>query len=485
VTSTVDAKARRNGRPRNAKGAPAEQRQLTPAESAEMGKAARDRVSRSSHAQWAAPPDRSDPISLLEEQAETRVPELVPIRYGRMLVSPFAFYRGAALVMASDLSRTDDSGFTVQACGDAHMSNFGVFGTPERRLTFDINDFDETLPGPWEWDVKRLVASLCVAARDVQFADRDRRAALVTAVEAYRAAMQQFAAMRNIDVWNVHMDVENLVAEIKLQRSMRQRLEQGLAKARTKDSMKALEKLTVMVDGEPRIISDPPLLVPIEELGDVTSAQVVDAMHGLIEGYRRTMAAERRHLLDQFRFVHVARKVVGVGSVGTRAWVLLMLGRDNEDPLFLQAKEAQASVLERFTRKCEQENQGERVVVGQRLMQTSSDLFLGWERVEVEAGGPHRDFYVRQLQDWKGSVDPTRMVPEGMTAYARLCGWTLARAHARTGNRIAIAAYLGNSMRFAEAISDFAEAYADQNQRDYEALQAAVASGRVVAETGI
>jgi uncharacterized protein (DUF2252 family) len=402
-----------------------------------------------------------------------------------MLVSPFAFYRGAALVMASDLSRTPQSGFTVQACGDAHMSNFGVFGTPERRLTFDINDFDETLPGPWEWDVKRLVASLAVAARDLEFRDRDRRSILITTVEAYRNSMQQFATMTNLDVWYVHMDVDSLLSELKLQRAIRQRFDAGLAKARTKDSLKALSKLTVMVDGEPRIVSDPPLLVPVEELGDVTQQQVLESMNRLLEGYRRTLAPERRRLIDSYRFIHIARKVVGVGSVGTRAWVLLFMGRDNQDPLFLQAKEAQASVLERFTKECEQDNQGERVVVGQRSMQATSDLFLGWQRVPGEEGGPHRDFYVRQLQDWKGSVDPTRMVPEGMTEYGRLCGWTLARAHARTGDRIAIASYLGNSMRFAEAIAAFAESYADQNERDYDELKKAVSSGRVKAETGI
>jgi len=462
---------------------------LTPAERAARGKGARAEVPRSSHAFFEPWPERPDPVSLLEDQGTSRVPDLVPIRYGRMLVSPFTFYRGAALIMASDLATTPTSGLHVQACGDAHLSNFGVFGSPERRLMFDVNDFDETLPGPWEWDVKRLAASLEIAGRNNEYTDAERRMVILTGVREYRTAMATFASQTNLDVWYARLDMEQLLAQLQAQldRKRLKGLEKNLAKARTKDSMQAFEKLTTMVDGEPRIISQPPLLVPIEELlpDEVNRKEFQEELVGLIRTYRATLETDRRYLLEQFRFIQLARKVVGVGSVGTRAWIALMLGRDNQDPLFLQVKEAEESVLERFVGRSEYTNHGQRVVAGQRLMQATSDIFLGWEHVDAGIDGKPRDFYFRQLRDWKGSAEVEAMLPDGMAVYARLCGWTLARAHARSGDRIAIASYLGKGDAFDRAIADFSVAYADQNQRDYEALDAAVKSGRIEAQTGL
>ncbi|HYB47914.1 MAG TPA: DUF2252 domain-containing protein, partial [Streptosporangiaceae bacterium] len=435
------------------------------------------------------PSDRPDPIALLEDQAKSRVPELVPIRWGRMLVSPFTFYRGAALPMASDLATTPVSGLAVQACGDAHLSNFGLFGSAERRLVFDVNDFDETLPGPWEWDVKRLAASLEVAARGNGFSDKQRRDIVMAAVGRYRQAMRGFAGMTNLDVWYAHMDMAELRAQFdsQLQAQQRKAMDKGLAKARTRDSMQEVAKLTRMVDGRPRIISDPPLLVPIDELmtTDVDRATLESLMVGLISKYRRTLETDRRYLLEQYQFVDTARKVVGVGSVGTRCWIVLMLGRDDADPLFLQVKEAEASVLSRFVGASKYANQGQRVVAGQRLMQASSDIFLGWQHIEAGLDNQPRDFYLRQLRDWKFSLDIETLVPGGMRMYGEVCGWTLARAHARSGDRIAIAAYLGGSDAFDRAITEFAAAYADQNERDHDALVEAVASGRVTAERGL
>jgi uncharacterized protein (DUF2252 family) len=459
---------------------------LTPAESAARGKTARAEVPRASHATFEPPPDRPDPIALLEEQGKSRVPELVPIRYGRMMVSPFTYYRGAALPMASDLAATPVSGLAVQACGDAHLSNFGLFGSAERRLVFDVNDFDETLPGPWEWDVKRLAASLEVAARGNGIPGKQRREIVAAAVARYRQAMRSFAGMTNLAVWYAHMDMNQMRAEFDAQLRPQQRkvVDQGLAKARTRDSMQEVAKLCHAVDGQPRIIADPPLLVPMEDLiPDQTDRTALEAqLTGLVSKYRRTLETDRRFLLDQFRFADMARKVVGVGSVGTRCWIVLMLGRDDTDPLFLQVKEAEASVLSRFVGASKYANQGQRVVAGQRLMQASSDIFLGWQRVEAGLDGQQRDFYVRQLRDWKFSVDIETMVPRGMRMYGELCGWTLARAHARSGDRIAIAAYLGGSDVFDRAVTEFAAAYADQNERDHKSLLAAVASGRIVAE---
>ena len=462
---------------------------LSPAERAKAGKAARARASRESHAVFDPPASRPDPVSLLERQGESRVPELVPVRYGRMLVSPFSYFRGAALPMATDLATTPASGLTVQACGDAHLSNFGIFGSPERRLVFDVNDFDETLPAPWEWDVKRLAASLDVAARDNGFSGKQRRAIVLAAVAKYREAMRTFAAQSNLDVFYTSMDVDKARALIGSGLNARQRKawKKGEVKARTADSMRDVRKLTEVVDGRPRIVADPPLVVPFTDLlpADADPSGLETRLAGLVGKYYRTLEPDRRHLLQQYEIVDLARKVVGVGSVGTRCWIALLLGRDHSDPLFLQIKEAQRSVLSPFAGVTKFTTEGQRVVVGQRLMQAASDPFLGWNRVETGLDGLPRHFYVRQLRDWKFSVDITALIPEGLTLYGQLCGWTLARAHARTGDRIAIAAYLGGSDVFDRAIAEFAAAYAGQNERDYRALADAASSGRVTAQRDI
>jgi uncharacterized protein (DUF2252 family) len=458
-------------------------RHVSPDERAAKGKAARGAVSRSSHGGWEAPAGRPDPVDILEAQAASRVSDLVPIRYGRMVSSPFAFYRGAAAIMASDLATTPRSGIKVQTCGDAHVSNFGVFGSPERELLFDINDFDETLPGPWEWDVKRLAASLAIAGRGNGFSTRERREVVLRAIQGYRTAMREFAGMRNLEVWYAHARVQEGLPRLRamLDKKSLKEAERLVGKARTKDSMQAFDKLTHVVDGERRIISTPPLVVPVEELFAEDVVQpLFESFHSLLRTYRRSLLGDRRHLLESFRFAHIARKVVGVGSVGTRAWILLMLGRDDQDPLFLQAKEAQASVLEPFVGKSHYSQHGQRVVEGQRLMQAASDIFLGWERF-TGPDGVARDFYLRQLRDWKGSWAPEAMIPEVMGVYGEMCGWTLARAHARSGDRIAIASYLGSSDAFDRAIAEFSEAYADQNERDHDALTRAIATGKVQA----
>jgi uncharacterized protein (DUF2252 family) len=462
------------------------EQQLSRADRVARGKDARAVAPLDSHAEF-SPGRGRDPVGLLLSQAKSRVPELVPIRHGRMLVSPFTFYRGAALPMAADLAGTPACGLRVQLCGDAHLSNFGAFASPERRLVFDVNDFDETLPGPFEWDVKRLAASLAVAGRDSGFPDKARRKIALAAGEGYRTAMRGFAEQAFLDVWYAHLDIEPVVAEFRSQmKAKRFKLaEKMLAKAHTSDSTKALGKLTTVVDGRRRIISDPPMIVPVAE---VFADQQVDAIYKLIGTvlgkYRRSLQSDRRHLLEQYRLVQVARKVVGVGSVGTRAWILLMDGGDGIEPLFLQAKEAQPSVLAEYCGRSKYNNEGERVVAGQHLMQAQSDIFLGWTRVPAP-DGVDRDFYVRQLRDWKFSMPIEQMIPSGLRVYAQLCGWTLARAHARSGDRIALAAYLGRSAKFDQAIAEFAETYADQNERDYAALQAAVKDGRAEAITGI
>ncbi len=457
-------------------------------ERVEKGKAARAEVPRSSHATFEPAADRPDPAEVLERQAETRVPELVPIRYGRMLVSPFTFYRGAALIMAGDLAGTPRSGFTVQCCGDAHLSNFGVFASPERRLVFDLNDFDETLPGPWEWDVKRLTASMLIAARDNEFAVKDQDRIVLDTVGQYRAAMRTFAGMKNLDVWYARLDIENALAELgsQLTPKMASRTGKALAKARTKDSMSAFSKLARVVDGEAKIVAEPPLIVPLADLlqGDERDT-TFDGLKGLLSAYGQTLSYDRRELFETFRLADFARKVVGVGSVGTRAWIALMLGLDGEDPLFLQLKEAEASVLEGFVEPSRFSNHGERVVAGQRLMQATSDIFLGWVHVPAGMDGKERDFYGRQLKDWKGSAEIERMIPRGLSAYGRLCGWTLARAHARSGDRVGIASYLGKGDSFDRAILSFSRDYAEQNERDYKVLTEAVASGQITAETGL
>ncbi|HEX7244325.1 MAG TPA: DUF2252 domain-containing protein [Solirubrobacterales bacterium] len=452
----------------------------TPAERAEAGRAARRAAPRSDHAGWAPAADRADPVELLERQAVTRVGQLVPLRYGRMLASPFAFYRGAAAVMAADLAGSPRSGFEAQLCGDAHLSNFGAFASPDRELVFDVNDFDETLPGPWEWDVMRLAASFAVAGRASAFGRRERRAIVAAMAEEYRAAMRRLAELGNLDVWYTKMDVSTVAERwgAAAGKKEREAFRRNLAKTQAKDRMRALSKLTHEVDGEPRIVSEPPLIVPMGDLVEDTRDDVEARVLEVLAAYRDTLSEDRRVLLDSYRFVDAALKVVGVGSVGTRAFVALLLGRDGGDPLFLQAKEAQRSVLEPYAKPSPFENQGERVVQGQRLTQTASDILLGWVKAKG-LDGKQRDFYVRQLWDQKGSARVEGMDPKAMTAYAQICGTTLAHAHARSGDRIAIAAYLGKSDKFDVAMAAFAEAYADQNERDYEALKAAAAEGRV------
>ena len=461
--------------------------QLSRADRVARGKDARAAAPLESHAEF-TPGRGRDPVGLLVEQEKTRVPELVPVRHGRMLVSAFTFYRGAALPMAADLATTPTSGLRVQLCGDAHLSNFGAFASPERNLVFDVNDFDETLPGPFEWDVKRLAASLTVAGRDNGFPAKACRKITLAAGEGYRTAMRGFADQTFMDVWYTHVDIQSALAKFQSQVKAKRYKEaqKQLAKAHTSDTMKAVGKLTTVVDGQRRIISQPPLIVPVEEVfPDAQADAIYQLLNTVLGKYRRTLQSDRRHLLEQFTMVQAARKVVGVGSVGTRAYVLLMDALDGVEPLFLQAKEAQPSVLAEYAGRSQYNNQGERAVAGQHLMQAESDIFLGWTRVPNPLDGIDRDFYVRQLKDWKFSVPIEQMLPKGLELYARLCGATLARAHARSGDRIALAAYLGGSDKFDQAIADFAETYADQNERDYAALKAAVKEGKVEATTEI
>ena len=466
---------------------------LTVEQRVKLGKEARTRAPREAHAEFSPSADRPDPVSLLEGQATSRVQELVPIRYGRMLVSAFTFFRGAALVMASDLATTPRSGLTTQLCGDAHLANFGLFASPERALMFDVNDFDETLPGPWEWDLKRLAASFVIAARDREFTAKEAHAAALEVGASYRREMSKLASMSTMDAWYSRIDVSAILADLqataakgtKADKHMASRTAKTIAKAHTRDSLQALGKLTEVTDGERRIISDPPLIVPIEELFSHSEAEaLLEQLHQLLRTYRRSLQTDRRHLLEEFRLVQIARKVVGVGSVGTRAWILLLVGRDNDDPLFLQAKEAEASVMEEFLDKSGYTNHGERVVAGQHLMQAASDIFLGWEQVK-SAEGVTRDYYLRQLRDWKGSFDVEKSIPPGLTKYAGVCAQALARAHARSGDRIAIASYLGNGPAFDKAVSEFAVTYADQNERDFEALKQAATTGRIKVESGL
>lgn len=480
MTATAGRAAARRSAPRNAVPRQARTREpLSREDRVAQGKDARTLAPLSSHAQFDAG-DR-DPIGLLLGQAQSRVPELVPLRHGRMLVSPFTYYRGAALPMAADLARLPTSGLRVQACGDAHLSNFGGFASPERRLVFDVNDFDETAPGPFEWDVKRLAASLAVAGRDNGFSRKDRHKIVVAAVESYRTAMRDFADQPFLQVWYARQDFESILKELKSQTTAKRfkATKELLAKAHTRDSMQAQAKLTTVVSGRRQIISDPPVVVPIEELfGSGEADAAYDEIRAVLTKYRRTLQFDRRHLLEEFTLQQVARKVVGVGSVGTRAWILLMTSSTGDEPLFLQAKEAQASVLAEYSGPSRYHNQGQRVVDGQHLMQASSDIFLGWTHV-TGADGVDRDFYVRQLRDWKFSAPIELMIPGGMTFYARLCGWTLARAHARSGDRIALAAYLGGSSKFDEAIAEFAEIYADQNELDFAAFRDAADDGTI------
>jgi uncharacterized protein (DUF2252 family) len=462
---------------------------FTVGERAARGRSARSECPRSSHAGFELAPDR-DPVAILEAQAKSRVPELVPVRYGRMLVSPFTFYRGAAAVMAHDLAGTPRAGLRVQLCGDAHLSNVGGFASPERSLVFDLNDFDETLPGPFEWDVKRLAASFEIAGRDREFTDAERSKAVLNAVRSYREWMRTMAGARNLDVWYARLDVDTIQQKLRAQQAKHQAatVAKAAAKARTKDSLKAFAKLTEVVDGEPRIVSDPPLIVSAADLAQEVGIQfewLESVIHELYREYRLTLQDDLRHLLEQFQMVDLARKVVGVGSVGTRCWILLLLGRDGDDPLFLQIKEAQESVLEPYLGKSEYANHGQRVVAGQRLMQATSDIFLGWLRSKVTLDGAERDFFVRQLWDWKTSVDLDTVMPEGLALYGEVCGFLLARAHARSGDRIAIASYLGKSDTFDRALAEFAVAYADQNERDHAALQTAADEGKIEVREGL
>ena len=465
---------------------------LTADERTARGLAARNQAPRSGHGRWEPAPGRPDPVALLQEQAESRVPMLVPIRYGRMLASPFTFYRGAALIMASDLAATPVSGVTVQLCGDAHLSNFGLFGSPERKMIFDINDFDETLPGPWEWDVKRLAASFEIMGRDRGFAPDDRRAIVMAGVAEYRDRMRRAAGMGGLDAWYDHMEAGMLLElvrkEVRVKRVSKgegQAVRDMVAKARTRDSTRVLTKRAGEIDGQLRIVADPPVIIPIEDLVEPGSEWEDPAplIKKLLSSYRRTLG-HHHHPIEEYRYVHTAYKMVGVGSVGTRCYIMLLLGRDTSDPLFLQTKEAQASVLERFAGKSTYPHHGQRVVAGQRLMQAATDIFLGWQRM-TGGDGVTRDYYVRQFQDWKGSADVDTMLVPGAMLYARICGATLARAHARWGDRIAIASYLGKGNAFDRAIAAFSAAYADQNERDYAAFAAAVDSGRLVAQTGV
>jgi uncharacterized protein (DUF2252 family) len=451
------------------------------------GKASRKRASRSSHGAWQPSATREDPVGVLERQAQSRVAELVPIRYGRMMVSPFAFYRGAAAIMAADLADTPTSGLRAQLCGDAHLSNFGGFASPEREMLFDINDFDETLPGPWEWDLKRLAASVCVAGRERGFDAPQIDEIVKWTAQTYREAMRDFAQMGNLAVWYAKLNAEDVVRLASEQQAVHrkrlQKLERNVGKARLKDSTRAVSKLTEHVDGRLQFVNEPPLIVPIEDLLEPAQREELRQRLGqMLSAYRESLPDDRRTLLDGYRFQSIARKVVGVGSVGTRAWVLLFVGRDEQDPLVLQAKEAEASVLEPYVGVSEYSNHGQRVVEGQRLMQAASDIFLGWLPA-VGTDEVLRDFYVRQLWDGKLSVDVEAMGPPQLRAYGRLCGWTLARAHARTGDRIAIASYLGSASTFDRAIVEFSRTYADQNEEDYRALVAAVKSGHLKAES--
>jgi uncharacterized protein (DUF2252 family) len=461
--------------------------QQTPAERAATGREARALVPRSRHGGWQVPADRTDPLEILALQATTRVHDLVPIRYGRMAASPFAFFRGAAAVMAADLAHEEHSHLDVQLCGDAHLSNFGGFASPEREMVFDVNDFDETLPGPFEWDLKRLATSIEVATRGRGFDDELRTSLVTRAVRTYRLAMREFGGLPDLAVWYLKLDSTVLLARWGNQasRKVMGNFQKNMAKAQSKDHLAALDKLTEVRDGRLRFISNPPLMTPADQVfAEPRSTEVVTELLHALSDYRRTLSGDRRHLLQRYEFVDLARKVVGVGSVGTRCWVALFVGRDRGDPLILQVKEAEASVGAPFLGKSVFDQHGERVVEGQRLMQSSSDIFLGWDRAAGE-DGVTRDFYLRQLWDWKLSADIETMLPEGFSIYTQMCGWTLARAHARSGDAIAIGSYLGAGDRFDRAMAEFATTYADQNEKDFEALKRAIALNQVSAITGV
>jgi uncharacterized protein (DUF2252 family) len=479
-----------------------------------QGRQASEQTPPSSHSGWQPATDRPDPVALIEKQDLTREQDLVPVRHGRMAVSPFTFYRGGAMIMAADLKDTPVAGLSAQLCGDAHLSNFGLFASPERRLLFDLNDFDETLPGPFEYDVKRMAASFTIAARNNGFSKADTRAATQASVKAYREAMASFAQMPTMDVWYAHLDEDELMATLrsavaesqkevkevkgtkKVKREKKDEEQEKLAKraektagkiaskAHTRDSLQALSKLCVQVDGEYRIVSQPPVIVPARDLTatyGLSPDEVLPVIHDRFRAYRATLQDDRRRLLERFEIVDAARKVVGVGSVGTRAFIVLLQGRDAQDPLFLQIKEATASVLEAHLPKSRFRQHGQRVVEGQRMMQAASDIYLGWTKgLDV-----NRHFYWRQLRDMKGSVEVETLRPAGLTFYAQTCGWTMARAHARSGDPVALAVYLGASDAFDKSITDFSQRYADQNEQDYEEFIKAIRSGRIQAVEGV
>ncbi len=463
-----------------------------PKEHEAIGKVARKSFPRAKQATIEFPANRQDPIEILVKQSASRVQELVPIRYGRMSASPFTFYRGAAAIMAADLGDKPHSGLITQLCGDAHLANFGVFSSPERRLVFDVNDFDESHPGPFEWDVKRLVASFAVAGRYRGFTPDQRKAINEAAGTAYRNAMTVFATMSNLDVWYSHFQMDQALelfaASHTGKKSNRKRVERARKmndKAKGRTSLQAFSKMTVNTEGSPEFLSQPPVLIPIRDLMSEDQGDAVwELLNKALSAYKRSLSDDRKHLLEQFEVVDAAHKIVGVGSVGLRAWVLLLLGRDSSDPLVLQVKQSQSSVLEPYVGRSKYRNHGQRVVNGQRLQQAFTDIFLGWTRV-VSLDGETRDFYVRQLRDGKGSADLDRMPANVMEVYARLCGWTLARAHARSGDRIAISSYLGASDAFEKSMGAFAETYADRNEQDYEKFAAAIASGAIEARTGV
>jgi uncharacterized protein (DUF2252 family) len=445
-----------------------------------QGKRAREHAPRSSIGAWRPATDRPDPIATLTAQDDTREPDLVPIRHGRMMVSPFTFYRGGARIMAWDLSSVATSGLKVQLCGDAHLSNFGVFASPERQLVFDINDFDETLPGPFEWDVARLAASFVIASRNNRFTEEEARVSAVAAATAYRESMAGFAQMRTLEIWYAHLSAEEILASVRTPR-LKESIQRGLDHSRTRDSLQALTKLAEMVDGHYRIVSRPPVVMPIRDLAHLSDGEIQAGIHEMLHEYRRSLPDERRHLLERYHFTDAAHKIVGVGSVGLRAFIALLQGRDEDDPLFLQMKEARHSVMEEHLPKSRFRNHGQRVVEGQRLMQAASDIFLGW----TKGIDQQRNYYWRQLRDMKGSLDVEHASPAVMTLYARTCGWTLARAHARSGDPVAIAAYLGVSDRFDRAMGDFAERYADVNDGDHDEFCRAIAAGKLPVREGV
>ena len=458
-------------KPRTRKSPKESRRKIVPSreEILAKGKSLRERCPRRSHGEWKQARNRPDPLVLLEGSNKGRMPELIPIRWGRMLQSPFTFFRGAAAVMAADLAKTPSTGLRVQACGDCHLLNFGGFATPERRLVFDINDFDETLPAPWEWDVKRLAASFVIAARNNEFSKGDAREAAQASVRSYRKRMIDFSGQRALDVWYARIDVEGLIdhfGDAETRRRLRRRITKVMQRDVVEDDY---PKMVADNGGRPVIRENPPLIYHWSHLpsGDSPGLQKT------VAAYRATLPEDRQVLLDRYQLEDIAAKVVGVGSVGTRCGVALFTGAA-DDPLFLQVKEARHSVFEPYVGASPYANRGQREVIGQRLMQAASDLFLGWT-----VGPQGRHFYVRQLRDMKLKPLTELFTPPTMREYAKACGWALARAHARSGSPGLIAGYLGKSEAFDEALADFAVAYADQNERDWDALRKAVRDGRI------